>query len=148
LSLQSAIQRYQQGQFSKNIDGKVSFGFTHEVLWGSVVLDNASDSEVKRVFYLDSAWLDHADFYFIHQDNVTDTAFLGDTFVFSSRENNTRMLSLQHAFKPGITQVLMRFGSKDPLLIPLYLTTEDAIRHKLQASSYFLDSQNNRHTLV
>lgn len=137
MSLQGAIQRYQQGQFSKNIDGKVSFGFTHEVLWGSVVLDNASDSEVKRVFYLDSAWLDHADFYFIHQDNVTDTAFLGDTFVFSSRENNTRMLSLQHAFKPGITQVLMRFGSKDPLLIPLYLTTEDAIRHKLQASSYF-----------
>jgi diguanylate cyclase (GGDEF)-like protein len=137
LSLQGAIQHYNQGKFSKNIDGKVSFGFTHEVLWASVVFDNASGSEVRRVFYLDSAWLDHADFYFIHQETVIDTALLGDTLIFSHRENNIRMLSKVHAFKPGITQVLMRFESKDPLLIPLYLTTEEAIGHYLKDLSYF-----------
>ena len=47
------------------------------------------------------------------------------------------MLSLQHRFKTGTTQVLMRFKSKDPLLIPLYLSSTETIQSDLNLSSYF-----------
>lgn len=107
------------------------------MLWASVLINNASAEEVKRVFYLDTAWLDHADFYFIHQNTLTDKASIGDTFPYHSRQNQTRMLSQPHTFKPGMTQVLMRFKSNDPLLIPLYLSTDETIQNNLVVSSYF-----------
>ncbi|AZG72942.1 diguanylate cyclase [Shewanella livingstonensis] len=137
LSFQNAFKQYKQGKFTKNVDEKVSFGFTNDVLWVSVLINNSFDTEIKKVFYLDSAWLDHADFYFIRQDKVADKAFVGDTLPFNTRENKTRMLSQQYTFKPGITQVFIRFESQDPLLIPLYLSTEKAIQSNLNLSSYF-----------
>ncbi|WP_434931704.1 7TM-DISM domain-containing protein [Shewanella sp. HL-SH5] len=55
LSYQNALTQYKQGLFTENRDKKVSFGFTHDVLWASVLINNASAEEVKRVFYLDTA---------------------------------------------------------------------------------------------
>jgi diguanylate cyclase (GGDEF)-like protein len=137
LSYQNALTQYKQGLFTENRDKKVSFGFTHDVLWASVLINNASAEEVKRVFYLDTAWLDHADFYFIHQNKLTDKASIGDALPYHARKKQTRMLSQPHTFKPGMTQVLMRFKSNDPLLIPLYLSTEETIQNNLVSSSYF-----------
>ncbi|WP_434940654.1 7TMR-DISM family protein [Shewanella sp. HL-SH8] len=137
LSYQNALTQYKQGLFTENRDKKVSFGFTHDVLWASVLINNASAEEVKRVFYLDTAWLDHADFYFIHQNKLTDKAYIGDALPYHARKKQTRMLSQPHTFKPGMTQVLMRFKSNDPLLIPLYLSTEETIQNNLVSSSYF-----------
>ena len=137
LSFQNALQQYKQGKFTENNNEKVSFGFTHDVIWASVLINNSSDKDIKKVLYLDTAWLDHADFYFIHQNKVVDKAFLGDTLPFNSRTNQSRMLSQQHDFKVGTTQVLMRFESKDPLLIPLYLSSAEIIQSDLTFSSYF-----------
>lgn len=137
LSYQHALIQYKQGRFTQNTDKKVSFGFTHDALWASVLINNASTKNIKRVFYLDTAWLDHADFYFIHQNKLTDKAYIGDARPYLSRSSQTRMLSQPHIFKPGITQVLMRFKSNDPLLIPLYLSTEETIQNNIIFSSYF-----------
>ena len=137
LSFQNAFKQYKQGKFTLNADERASFGFIHDALWASVLINNSSDKEIKKVLYLDTAWLDHADFYFMRQGKVVDKAFIGDTLPFNARENKTRMLSQQYTFKPGTTQVFMRFESQDPLLIPLYLTTHDAIQDNLIISSYF-----------
>jgi diguanylate cyclase (GGDEF)-like protein len=137
VSFENAFIQYQQGQFAPNIDGKVSFGFTHDVLWVSALINNSTKKPLKKFFYLDSAWLDHADFYFIRQSQIIEKAFTGDAIPFSLRTNQTRMVAQPHVFKPGITQVLMRFESKDPLLIPLYLTTEEIIQSNLEVTNYF-----------
>ena len=137
LSFDNALKQYKAGKFTKNADGKVSFGFTNDAIWASVIINNSSVKEIEKVLYLDSAWLDRADFYFIHHNKMVDKATLGDTLAFSTRKNSTRMLSKQYTFKAGTTQVLMRFESKDPLLIPLYLSTEEIIQSDLNTSSYF-----------
>ncbi|UJF20463.1 sensor domain-containing diguanylate cyclase [Shewanella sp. OMA3-2] len=137
LSYLNALKQYQQGKFTQNVNKTVSFGFTHDVLWASILINNSSTEAIKKVFYLDSAWLDHANFYFIHQNKLIDKTYIGDALPYSARKNQTRMLSQPHEFKPGITQVMMRFESNDPLLIPLYLSTEAIIQDNLILSSYF-----------
>lgn len=137
LSFSEALNEYKEGNFTKNIAEKVSFGFTNDVIWASILIKNSSIKEIEKVLYVDSAWLDHADFYFIHQHEVDNSVFLGDSLPFNSRINKTRMLSLQHTFKAGTTQVFMRFKSKDPLLIPLYLSSKETIQSDLNLSSYF-----------
>ncbi|WP_445775107.1 sensor domain-containing diguanylate cyclase [Shewanella sp.] len=134
---EKALNHYQQGHFVKNHNGKVSFGFTHDVIWVSVLVNNASTAPIKSYFYLDSAWLDHADFYFVRQNELVDKLATGDTLPFSSRSKPTRMIAQAYEYLPGITQVLIRFKSQDPLLIPLYLTTEQAIQHNVELSNYF-----------
>lgn len=137
LSFESAFKQYTQGNFTKNVNERVSFGFTHDVIWASVLINNSTEKEIKKVIYLDTAWLDRANFYFIRQNKVVDTGLIGDTLPFNIRKNRTRMWSQQHTFESGITQVLMRFESKDPLLIPLYLSSEEVIENNQIISSYF-----------
>ena len=137
LSFENVLKQYKAGEFTKNTAGKVSFGFTRDVIWASVLINNSSVKEIEKVLYLDSAWLDRADFYFIYQNELVSKASLGDTLAFSTRQNQTRMLTQQYTFNAGITQVLMRFESKDPLLIPLYLSTEEILQNNLNTSSYF-----------
>ena len=97
LSYQNALTQYKQGLFTENRDKKVSFGFTHDVLWASVLINNASAEEVKRVFYLDTAWLDHADFYFIHQNKLTDKASIGDALPYHARKKtNPHVIATTH----------------------------------------------------
>lgn len=137
ISLLQALQLYQQGRFIENTAEKVSFNFTQDAIWASVHIDNDAEHDLERIFYLDSAWLDHAEFYFIYEGDVVEHAIIGDTFAFSTRDLPMRMLAHQHRFKPGKTHVLMRFKSKDPLLIPIYLSTEKIIQNYLIKSSYF-----------
>ena len=137
LSVNDALKQYKAGKFTNNSDAKVRFGFTNNVIWASVLIKNSSIKEIDKVLYLDSAWLDHADFYFIRQNEMVDSFFLGDTLPFNARINKTRMLNLQYTFKTGTTQVLMRFKSQDPLLIPLYLSSKETIQSGLNLSSYF-----------
>tara|TARA_R110000737_G_scaffold352486_1_gene398703 strand:+ start:399 stop:1985 length:1587 start_codon:yes stop_codon:yes gene_type:complete len=131
------LEQYNRGEFTKNLDNKVSFGFTPDVIWASVLINNSSNKEIKKVFHLDTAWLDHADFYFIHHNKVIEKSSLGDTLPFNSRTPPTRMLYQSHTFKAGITQVLMRFESQDPLLIPLYLTTDETRQSGEVFTNYF-----------
>lgn len=137
LSFPNAFKQYQQGHFTKNSDERVSFSFTRDAIWASVLIDNSSSKEVKKAFYLDSAWLDRADFYFIRNAKLVDEYLIGDTLAFNTRANLQRMLVQQYTFKPGTTQVLMRFESKDPLLIPLYLSTEELVQSRVADSNYF-----------
>lgn len=137
LSLETVLSHYKQGLFSNNVDERVSFGFTHDVIWASVLINNSNDKEIKKVIYLDTAWLDRAEFFFIRNNKVVDTAVIGDTLPFNSRLNQTRMLSQRYTFQSGTTQVLMRFESKDPLLIPLYLSSKEVIENNHIISSYF-----------
>ncbi|UAL41999.1 sensor domain-containing diguanylate cyclase [Shewanella inventionis] len=137
VSFEEALSRYRQGDFVPNHGGKVSFGFTRDVIWTSVLINNASNLPIKKFFYLDSAWLDSANFYFVRQNKLVANVFTGDTLPFSSRRSQTRMISEAYEFKPGLTQVLIRFESKDPLLIPLYLTTEKMIQRNLEINNYF-----------
>jgi diguanylate cyclase (GGDEF)-like protein len=137
LSFENAFVLYTQGSFAKNVDERVSFGFTHEVIWASVLINNSTDKEIEKVIYLDTAWLDRANFYFIRQNKVVDTGLIGDTLALNISKNRTRMGSQQHTFESGTTLVLMRFESKDPLLIPLYLSSEEAIENNHVISSYF-----------
>lgn len=137
LSFEHAFKQYTQGNFAKNVNERVSFGFTHDVIWASVLITNSTETEIKKVIYLDTAWLDRADFYFIRQNKVVDKGFIGDTLPFNIRKNQTRMGAQPHTFESGTTQVLMRFESKDPLLIPLYLSSEEVIENNQIISSYF-----------
>ncbi|WP_418358737.1 7TM-DISM domain-containing protein [Shewanella basaltis] len=98
---EKALNHFQQGHFVKNHNGKVSFGFTHDVIWVSVLVNNASTAPIKSYFYLDSAWLDHADFYFVRQNELVDKLATGDTLPFSSRSKPTRMIAQAYEYLPG-----------------------------------------------
>ncbi|TYK67248.1 sensor domain-containing diguanylate cyclase [Colwellia echini] len=137
LSFQQALQHFQDKKFTANLDNKVSFGSTNNVVWASLVIKNTSTENVNKLFYIDSAWLDRAEFYFLYNDNLIGEALIGDLLPFDSRVTKTRMFSVQHTFAPASTVVLMKFQSQDPLLIPIFLSTNEIVNSNLTLLNYF-----------
>ncbi|MDP5131274.1 MAG: sensor domain-containing diguanylate cyclase [Paraglaciecola sp.] len=137
LTFEQVFQQYQLSSFSHKQNSKVSFGFTSDVVWASVSITNSSADSIKKVFYIDSAWLDRGDFYFIRHNALVKQNSIGDTLPFAERPNRTRMMTQQYVFEPGTTDVIMRFKSNDPLLIPIYLTDESLVQNNVALSSYF-----------
>ena len=137
MTFQKAQENYQKGMFTNNSEGHVSFGFTRDVIWASVIIENTSGSTLKKRLYFDTAWLDRVDLHFIRHGESTYSTAIGDSLKFASRNVATRMPVSSYDFPPGTTQVLMRFQSKDPMLMPIYLFSEEQMQQKVNGWNYF-----------
>ena len=137
LDVDDAFARFRLGDFVKNHDNKVSFGFTNSAVWAVLPIKNTSDSSVPLILKVDNAWLDEIDVFFYEQSILTKTATLGDISAFSSRERQKRMPSVAYQFKPGTTYIVMRLKSDDPMTFPIYIGDVESVDEFDQHNAYF-----------
>lgn len=137
LNPQQAFAAYKQGEFTQNIDNKVSFGFTHSTIWAVLPVENGTESTLHNVIKIDNAWLDNIDLYFFTAETLVEQVSIGDNVPFSQRVRQERMPSVAHDFPMGTSHVLFRFNSKDPMTIPIYIGSEKAMVLAFAENAYF-----------
>lgn len=137
LKIDDVLTQLNLGKFVKNDEGKVSFGFTKSIIWAVLPVTNTSENAQARILKIDNAWLDELDVYFYEQNILSKNVKLGDTSSFLSRERQKRMPSVAFTFKPGITYVVLRIKSDDPMIFPVYLGDEKSVDKFEQENAYF-----------
>lgn len=140
------------GKFTPNHTRQVSFGFTSNEVWIALSIRvptlplsptgfNANGDVtlpgVTRVLKIDNAWLDTIDIFFFASGELVRKASIGDTQTIGNRVYNSRMPALEHHFPPGITEVLIRVVSADPMTIPVYIGTPAQMEKQALVNAYF-----------
>jgi len=134
---EEVFAKFKQGELTKNNQRQVSFGFTDSVVWALLPTTNDTNTPKSLILKIDNAWLDEIDVFFYEQNVLVRNTKLGDTTSFKSRERQKRMPSIEHLFKPGLTYVVFRFKSGDPLTFPVYIGDEESIDEFDQQNDYF-----------
>lgn len=128
LNLSDAVTAYRAGAFTQGTSPVLNFGIGSKPVWIHFALDNPTAVPVHRLLSLENAWLDHIDVYFRHQGRTVATYRVGDTLPFTQRPVNSRYFEFDQAFDPGVSDVFMRIETPDPMVVPIYLLSRDALR--------------------
>lgn len=137
LAINDVLAQFELGKFIKNDESQVSFGFTKSIIWAVLPITNTSDNDQRLILKVENAWLDELDVFFYQQNVLSKKVKLGDTSSFHNRERQKRMPSVAFTFKPGVTHVVLRIKSDDPMTFPVYLGDEKSVDQFEQENSYF-----------
>ena len=152
LTAEDILTKYQQNTLIKNTNGRVSYGFTGNTVWGvlAVELDTygvlvtriAKNSPINVPFLplkieIDNAWLDNIDLYFFENGQRKRHVKLGDNQVHSARFEDARMPSVFYRFTQPETLVVFQFSSEDPMTIPIYVGPPVVAKNKTTENAYF-----------
>jgi len=138
LKLNNAIAAFSAGKFTRSKDAFLSFGIGSKAVWLRFEIINQDNLAVTRRLMIKNSWLDKIDVYFLRNGQVVDTFHTGDTQPFSMRPIKNRFFIFDHVFQPGNTTLYIRTETPDPMVLPVYLNSVDALesRHILEAYSY------------
>ena len=137
LEIDQVLAQFNLGTFIKNDENQVSFGFSKSTVWAVLPVTNTTENAESLILKIDNAWLDELDVYFYEQNVLSKNVKLGDTSSFLSRERQKRMPSVSFTFKPGITYIVLRIKSDDPMTFPVYLGDEQSVDKFDQQNAYF-----------
>ncbi|ALQ52300.1 sensor domain-containing diguanylate cyclase [Nitrosomonas ureae] len=140
LSMQSAYDAFQNGDFSQSSDSVLNFGIGAKPVWLAFRVRNHTHDYALRNLLLETSWLDKIDVYHFHGNQLVNSYHIGDSQLFSQRPLNHRFFVTEHNVGTGDTTVLIRVESDDAMVLPIYFLTaeETADRNMLQAYSYGL----------
>lgn len=134
----AALAALRAGQFSPGDSPVLNFGIGAKPVWIHFAVDNPSAAAVQRRLSVETAWLDHVDVYVLQQGRLVATHRAGDRLPFAQREVASRYFQFDQAFAPGISEVLIRVETPDPMVVPIYLQSPEAAhpRQTQQEMSY------------
>lgn len=140
LSLNSALSRYQRGDFTASHSNVLSFGIGSNPVWLAFDVENPLDSQVKRRIQIATSWLDNVDIHFISTHlpygRPALSQYSGDRSLFIQRHSDDRYFSFDHAFPPGGTKVLIHIESPDPMVLPVYFSSLDVAQQRAHFQNY------------
>lgn len=128
LDLSEALAAYHAGRFTAAKSPVLNFGIGAKPVWIHVRVDNPTQAAVHRRLSVETAWLDHVDVYLLHQDRPTVSYRLGDRQPFRERPLSSRYFVLDEVFAPGTSDLFIRVETPDPMVVPIYLLTQEASR--------------------
>ncbi len=152
LTAEDILAKYQQITLIKNTNGRVSYGFTGNTVWGVLAIELdaygvlvtriAKNSPINVPFLplkieIDNAWLDNIDLYFFENGQRKRHVKLGDNQVHSARFEDARMPSVFYRFTQPETLVVFQFSSEDPMTIPIYVGPPVVAKNKTTENAYF-----------
>ncbi|WP_394148512.1 diguanylate cyclase [Shewanella atlantica] len=140
LSFNSALSSYQRGDFNASRSNVLSFGIGSNPVWLAFEINNPLESPAKRRIQIATSWLDSVDVHYIptHSSGTTQalSQYSGDKRSFARRNLEDRFFSFDHAFPNGVTRVLIRIESADPMVLPVYFSSLDAAQDRANFQSY------------
>jgi len=138
LSLEDAIEAFSDRKFTLSKDAFLSFGIGSKAVWLRFEIINQSNTAVTRRLMVKNSWLDNIDVYFLRNRQLTESYRTGDAQPFSMRPIDNRFFVFDQVFQPGNTMLYIRTETSDPMVLPVYLSSVDALesKHILEAYSY------------
>jgi diguanylate cyclase (GGDEF)-like protein len=137
LSLEQALTLYQQQQFKPSKQRVLTFGIAAAPTWLGVTINNDNSENSQRRLVIDNSWMDNIEIAAFHHASGKTTQYqMGDQYPFSQRPFITRNFEASIDFPPGQTDLLIRFATPDPMVIPLYLLSTDQQQTRQSAEQY------------
>ncbi len=126
LSLDVAVEEMKRrGHLSNN--AILSFGINSAPIWLKLEVENLGGDNITRHLRFETSWLDQIDLYFLVSNELKRHVAAGDQQPYKQRENDDRFVAVPYEYTSGITDVYIRIESEDPLIIPLYLYSNDEL---------------------
>lgn len=136
LSIDQAIQAFQQHRFNQSDQPIISLGLGATPIWIAIEVINSTHIMARRRLSIENSWLDKLDVYFIPHEAEVNSYHAGDKFPFAKRIIEQRFFDFDHLFKPGTTLVFIRVESIDPMVFPLYFSDIESIQQQRSLESY------------
>jgi diguanylate cyclase (GGDEF)-like protein len=138
LDLSEAVAAYRAGKFKPGESPVLNFGIGAKPVWIHFTVDNPGTAPAQRRLSIETAWLDRVEVHFRRRNEAVATHRLGDTQAFAQRPVASRYFVLDHAFGTGVSDVFVRVETPDPMVVPIYLLSPEALqaRQLQQESSY------------
>jgi diguanylate cyclase (GGDEF)-like protein/hemerythrin-like metal-binding protein len=130
LTLDEALNAFQRGDATDGGTSILATGIGSDPVWVHLAFLNRQSADLTRCLTIENALLDEVDIYFVEAGLVTGSYSLGDSKPFAQRERQERFFTVDHSFKPGITDVYLRIATVDPIVLPIY------VRDNAQAESH------------
>lgn len=118
----------------------LNFGIGAQPVWLKLDVRNDSAQAQSRQLLLEVSWLDSVNAYWFRDGRLLAQEFAGDREVFPQPSVVGRNTAFEYVYDPGVTTVLLRVESVDPMSLPLYFLTPPEARSRtlIQGYSYGL----------
>jgi len=134
----AALAAARAGRFVPGTRPVLNFGIGAPPTWIHLAVDNPTASPVRRRLTIETAWLDRIEIYLVQQDRLVSRHRAGDRLPYAQREGASRYFAFDPVFAPGVSEVLIRVETPDPMVVPITLLDEEAavVRQTRQELSY------------
>ncbi len=125
MTLSEAIQSFRAGGFKPSSRPLLNFGIGAPPVWLALEVDNDTLKPLVRRLSIRTYWLDRIDIYYLRQGRVAGEFHTGDVLPFWERPVLDRYFDFDYHFPPGGTLVLIRVETEDPMVLPVFFTTQE-----------------------
>ena len=134
----AALAAARAGRFTPGTSPVLNFGIGAQPVWIHFAVGNPSSAAVQRRLSIETAWLDQLDIYVVQQGRLVARQRAGDRLPFAERDIASRYFVFDQTFAPGVSEVLIRVETPDPMVVPITLQSADAagVRQTRQELSY------------
>ena len=136
ISLDTAREAFRQGLFTPSSSSFLTFGIGASPHWIRIALLNNSADDLSHVLSIETSWLDHIELYLLQDDQLLTQTLMGDSFPFSQRPLNHRYFTQALTLPSGTTELWMRVATPDPMLLPLYLGSDQVQQQRYEQDAY------------
>ncbi len=105
----------------------LSFGINARPVWLKLTVNNPDRFVVNRSVKFETSWLDKIEAYQLQKGKLLDYKTGGDAIPFSLRQHGDRFVSFSFAFQPGVAELYFRVEAEDPLVVPIYILTDQQL---------------------
>ena len=134
LTLEAALAAQRSGQFAAGAAAVPKFGIGARPVWLHLAVDTPAAQ--RRQIVVGAPWTDRVDVYLLRGDAVVAHLAAGDGERGLLPPTGSLGFVLDHDFAPGVTDILVRAASPDPLVVPLRLLTPAAAAAAQRAHDY------------
>ena len=128
LTLAEAAAAYRAGRFAPGDSPVLNFGIGAQPVWIRFAVANPASTPAPMRLSIETAWLDQVDVYVRRDARTIDKVQLGDLQPYAQRPLASRFFVIRQRFDPGVTEVFIRVETPDPMVVPNYLLSPDALR--------------------
>ncbi len=136
LSLQEATEAFtRRGQAGSS--PVLNFGIGSEAVWLKIPVVNPLSIAEDRVLMIATSWLDSIDVFFVKDGQTVQQYHAGDSQSYHQRSIDNRLFVFDHVFEPGSTSVFVRVETADPMVLPIFIRTPQAMQQREIAQGYY-----------
>lgn len=136
LTVGEAIAAQRSGRFVAAEAAAPKFGIGAQPVWLHLAVESRAAQAQRRQIVVGAPWIDRVDVYLLRGDAVVAHVAAGDGEAGLLPPTGSLGFLLEHDFAPGVTDILVRAASPDPLVLPLRLLAPEAARTTQRTHDY------------
>ncbi len=136
LAADEALAQLRRGAFHPADAEVPKFGIGASPVWLHLAVSNGAPRPVARRLLLGVSWLDRVDVHLVRGDRIARQWSAGDGDPALQRPLGSIGYVLAHDFEPGLTEILVRVETADPMVVPLRLLDPEAANARTRLHDY------------